>query len=581
VPSGVDEIYAVANAGGVPQLAGGPLAGRPAPGVPDRLYLVTDGATPFWSRDTGSAWKSVGSSEEAASILAKILTVDGANSGLDADLLDGLDSQAFARSDDPRLTNARTPLAHKITHVTGGTDALSPADIGAVRKAGDAGVTPFTLTRDPQQAMEPATMQYVDAARAGLDLKQSVRLASNANHALTGAQTVDGVAVATGDRVLLKNQTNGAENGIWVANTSVAGAWTRATDADQDQEVTPGAFVFVEEGAQNADTGWVVTNDGPITVGTTAVTWTQFSGPGAVTAGAGLSRTGNQLSVAQAGILAAMLGEGILSNRHVAANAAIAKSKLAALALVVSDFAANRGPWVRVADAAGRAALGAVREGQLVYQADDDSYYQSNSPDGTDAASVSWTTVASAGVAAATETVAGILRLATQALTQGGTDDASGVTPLKLRQELSRLRLTGPDVAVVRRTTMQSIPNNATTVISWDSEVEDAPGWFAPASPTVLTVTEAGFYEVVANLQFATNGTGSRQALLTMGGVTVAAPVFGAADDASARKQVVGAARLAAGDQVSLSVYQNSGGALGFGPALAAPVPSLTLTRRK
>jgi hypothetical protein len=379
--------------------------------------------------------------------------------------------------------------------------------------------------------------------------------------------------------VLLKNQTNGAENGIWVANTG--GAWTRATDADQDQEVTPGAFVFVEEGAQNADTGWVVTNDGPITVGTTAVTWTQFSGPGAVTAGAGLSRTGNQLSVAQAGILAAMLGDGILSDRHVAANAAIAKSKLAALALGVSDFAVGRGPWVRVADAAGRTALGPVPNGQLVYQFDNQSYYQSNSPDGTDAGSASWTTVASAGVAAASETVTGILKLATQALTQGGTDDATSVTPLKLRQELSRLRLTGPDVAVVRRTTMQSIPNNATTAVSWNSEVEDAPGWFAPANLTVLTVTEAGFYEVVANLQFATNGTGSRQALLTMGGVTVAAPTFGAADDSNVRKQVVGSARLAAGDTVSLSVYQNSGGALGFGPALADPVPSLTLTRRK
>lgn len=129
----------------------------------------------------------------------------------------------------------------------------------------------------PTADTDAATKAYVDAARAGLDVKMSVRVATTANITLSGTQTIDGVAVVAGDRVLVKNQSTGSANGIYVV---AAGAWTRATDADSDAEVHAGMFTFVTEGTTQADTGWVLSTNDPITVGTTALTFAQFSGGG-------------------------------------------------------------------------------------------------------------------------------------------------------------------------------------------------------------------------------------------------------------------------------------------------------------
>ena len=107
-------------------------------------------------------------------------------------------------------------------------------------------------------------------------------------------QTIDGVSVSGGDRVLAKNQSDASENGIWVVSGS---DWARATDADSSAEVTSGMFVFVEKGTTNADSGWVLTTDGTITVGTTDVTFSQFSGAGQITAGDALTKSGNTLNV--------------------------------------------------------------------------------------------------------------------------------------------------------------------------------------------------------------------------------------------------------------------------------------------
>lgn len=148
---------------------------------------------------------------------------------------------------------------------------------------------------DPSADGDVATKSYVDAARAGLDVKQSVRVASTTNLTLTGAATVDGVTVVTGDRVLVKDQSTGSQNGIYLANT--AGAWTRSTDADTSAEVTSGMFVFVSEGTLNSDSGWVLSTNDVITLGTTALTFVQFSGAGQITAGAGLTKTGNTIDV--------------------------------------------------------------------------------------------------------------------------------------------------------------------------------------------------------------------------------------------------------------------------------------------
>ena len=109
----------------------------------------------------------------------------------------------------------------------------------------------------------------------GGDYKASVRAATTANITLSGEQTIDGVAIVAGDRVLVKDQTAGAENGIYLAS---AGAWTRTTDADAAGELTSGAIVPVESGTLNADTLWMLTTDGTITIGTTALTWQIKSG---------------------------------------------------------------------------------------------------------------------------------------------------------------------------------------------------------------------------------------------------------------------------------------------------------------
>ena len=155
---------------------------------------------------------------------------------------------------------------------------------------------------------------YVDAVANGLDVKKSVRVATTANLAgsynngngtitasSNGAISIDGVSLSVNDRVLVKDQTSQVENGFYrvttVGSGSAAFVLTRTPDGDEADELTGGAFTFVEEGTANADNGYVASHNGTPTVGTTNITFEQFSGAGQIAAGAGLTKTGNTINV--------------------------------------------------------------------------------------------------------------------------------------------------------------------------------------------------------------------------------------------------------------------------------------------
>lgn len=180
------------------------------------------------------------------------------------------------------------------------TDATDAATASKLIKRDGNGNAKVATPTDPAHI---ATKGYVDAARQGLDVKQSVRAATtgpvNLANQLEAGDTLDTtVTLVAGNRVLVKDQATASENGIYVVQAT--GAAVRATDANgttDTGEVSGGTFTFVEEGTINADSGWVVSTNGLINVGVGAMEWVQFSGAGQITAGDGLSKDGNILHV--------------------------------------------------------------------------------------------------------------------------------------------------------------------------------------------------------------------------------------------------------------------------------------------
>jgi hypothetical protein len=176
---------------------------------------------------------------------------------------------------------------------TGATQAL-PGNTtlsGIAAPTADVAFGGFRITGlgAPVGANDAARLADVQASAAGIDSKPSVRATTTGNITLSGAQTIDGVAVVAGDRVLVKNQTDATQNGVYVV---AAGAWARAADV-----VTANSFWLVEEGTTQDNTSWMVGNNGAITLGTTALTINQFGAGQSYSAGTGLTLTGNVFSI--------------------------------------------------------------------------------------------------------------------------------------------------------------------------------------------------------------------------------------------------------------------------------------------
>jgi hypothetical protein len=193
------------------------------------------------------------------------------------------------------------------------------------------GAQTLTNLTTPVNPSDACTKAYADAAIQGLSIKDSCQEATAAalptstyaagvlTMTAVGVLSVDGVAVASGDRVLVKNQVAALQNGIYTVTTlgtvSVAAVLTRATDSNTSAEIV-GAFTFIENGTVNASAGFVNTNMGTITVGTTAITYSQFSGAGEINAGTGLLKSGNTLS-ADTTVIAELTATQTLTNKRI------------------------------------------------------------------------------------------------------------------------------------------------------------------------------------------------------------------------------------------------------------------------
>jgi Repeat of unknown function (DUF5907) len=278
------------------------LAAAPGSPVTGQLYYDTGSNSLFYWN--GSTWvaASGGTPADATTSTKGIVQLAGDLAGtaaspqIAAGVIVDADVAAANKDGAVGVASMRTLGAGAQQAMPGNRtlDAIS-APIASVNFNNQRGIS----AADPTGPQDVATKAYVDAVAVGLDAKGSVKAATTANITLSGTQTVDGVALVANDRCLVKNQTTASGNGIYSVQ---AGAWTRVTDMDAWAEV-PGAFVFVEQGTTLADTGWVSTADAGGTLGSTNITWTQFSSAGSYIGGAGLLLTGTTFDVgAGAGI---------------------------------------------------------------------------------------------------------------------------------------------------------------------------------------------------------------------------------------------------------------------------------------
>ena len=186
-------------------------------------------------------------------------------------------------------------LAHtKISDFDSGVRANRLDQMAAPTGSVSANSQKITNLADPTGDNDAANKGYVDGVAQGLDVKDSVVAATTANITLSGTQTIDGVSVSADNRVLVKNQSTGSQNGLYLCK---AGSWVRTDDLASGADAA-GMFTFVEQGTANGDKGFVcTTNKGSASVGSDSLAFSQFSSSGDITAGNGLDKSGSELSL--------------------------------------------------------------------------------------------------------------------------------------------------------------------------------------------------------------------------------------------------------------------------------------------
>ena len=180
---------------------------------------------------------------------------------------------------------------------------INSTTIGAISPS-SAAFTTATVSTAPVSGTDVVNKNYLEFFAAGISWKQPVVCGTTANITLSGLQTLDGVTVVAGDRVLVKNQSTSSQNGIYLASAT---AWSRAPDADTWDELIS-AICFVESGSTLSGSAWYCTIQSGGTIGTTAITWSNFSVAATYTAGTGLSLVANQFSITNTGVTAAAYG---------------------------------------------------------------------------------------------------------------------------------------------------------------------------------------------------------------------------------------------------------------------------------
>jgi hypothetical protein len=199
-----------------------------------------------------------------------------------------------AASNGSAATIARSDHLHgNPTHVAADHATIPISALAAPTADVNWGAFKITNLNSPTGSNDAANKGYVDGLVNGLSWKDAARAATTANIALTGTQTIDGVACIVGDRVLVKNQTTASGNGVYFV---ASGAWGRTTDTQFGTDIV-GMAIYIGEGTTQADTTWTLTTDAPISIGTTSLAFAQTGGPGAITAGAGMTQVGNTLNV--------------------------------------------------------------------------------------------------------------------------------------------------------------------------------------------------------------------------------------------------------------------------------------------